>query len=66
MDRRPRLSAALTVALLLGGAPLAATTGVLLGGAVHRAVPDGLPGGLPGAVTGLLVRRLGAGGGRDR
>ncbi|MFJ9776988.1 hypothetical protein ACIRVF_38120 [Kitasatospora sp. NPDC101157] len=37
------------------------TAGVLLGGAVHRAVPAaGLPSpGLPGVVTGLLVRAAG-------
>ncbi|MBD0689854.1 hypothetical protein [Streptomyces sp. CBMA123] len=54
MDRRPRLCAVLTVALLLGGTPLAATAGVVLGRAVQQAVPAGLP----GAVTGLLVHRV--------
>ncbi|MFD5466314.1 hypothetical protein ACFWIQ_26300 [Kitasatospora sp. NPDC127059] len=57
MDRRPRLYAALTVALLLGGTPLAATAGVLLGQAVQQAVPAGLP----GTVAELLVHRLGGG-----
>ncbi|MER7845429.1 hypothetical protein ABTZ03_15955 [Kitasatospora sp. NPDC096077] len=64
MDRRTRLRAVLTVALLLGGAPLAATAGVLLGDAVHRAVPGGVPGVVPGLVNDLLGRRFGTEGAR--
>ncbi|MGW3040516.1 hypothetical protein ACWC9T_10800 [Kitasatospora sp. NPDC001159] len=58
--RRPSalLPAVLAVALPLVGTPLAVTAGVLLGGAVHRAVPATA---LPGAVAGVLVHRLGAG-----
>ncbi|MER7671973.1 hypothetical protein ABTY61_26425 [Kitasatospora sp. NPDC096128] len=55
MERPPRpsavLAALLAVTLPLLGVPLAATAGLLLGGAVHRAVPSGS---LLGTVAGAL------------
>ncbi|MFH9353563.1 hypothetical protein [Kitasatospora sp. NPDC017646] len=61
--RRPSalLPAVLAVALPLVGAPATVTAGVLLGGAVHRAVPSATAPspGLPGVVAGLLVRAAG-------
>ncbi|MFG2847732.1 hypothetical protein ACGF12_31855 [Kitasatospora sp. NPDC048296] len=58
--RRPcaLLPAVLAVTLPLVGAPLTATAGMLIGGAVHQVVPADA---VPGAVAGMLVRRLGAG-----
>ncbi|MGW2373530.1 MULTISPECIES: hypothetical protein [Kitasatospora] len=70
--RRPHrpsavLPAVLAVALPLVGTPVAVTAGVLLGDAVHRAVPSvTVPSpGLPGIVTGLLVRQFGHARGPD-
>ncbi|MEV7773100.1 hypothetical protein [Kitasatospora sp. NPDC086791] len=53
-----RLPAVLTVALALLVTPLAVGAVVLLGDAVHRAVPSAT---VPAAVVGALIRHLGAG-----
>lgn len=56
--RRPSvlLPAVLAVALPLVGSPLAVTAGVLLGGAVHRAVPAATP-----PAPWILLGELGSG-----
>ncbi|MFI8460910.1 hypothetical protein [Kitasatospora sp. NPDC085464] len=53
-----RLSAVLTVALPLAGAPLVVSAFVLLGHPAHRAVPSTT---LLAAVAGALIHHLGAG-----